>query len=310
MNRILVSTVSLILLLFAHLSFAIDSDLANPYVTSYPFKSAVIHYTIKDEYGHGDISNGKVLTGTEEVYIKGDKLAKVTKMTVPDVKEANKTTDIETLQIFTPDYIYTVNLTDKTGVKTDNSRKYGKAAYDNLSLEEKKAFYGRMEKRGIVSLDLLSPGKKTGTDNILSRQCDVYEVGEKLNPEELLELLQSGQDYYVYNKSWIWRTAKIPLKIITEQMGSSGELIATKIEENVEIPDSRFTVPSGVEIVYDKEKSESAKQQALARFKLYKTGNPMVTRTKAEKEEIKPGEASKDSTSYQGNLVENQKINK
>ena len=307
MNRLLFSTVNVIVLLFAYLSFARDSDLVNPYITSYPFKSAVIHYAIQSAYGHGNISNGEIYRGTEVVYIKGDKLAKVTKMAVPDPKKTTKTTDVETLQIFTPDYIYMVNLTEKTGVKTDNSKKYGKVAYDNLSLEEKKAFYGRMEKRGIISLDLLSPGKKIGADTILKRQCDVYEMGEKLSSEELLEVLRSGQNYYLYNKSWIWRTAKIPLKIITEQMGSSGELIVTKIEENVKIPDSRFTVPSDVKVAYDKERSELAKEQDLARFELFKTGKPMVTKMKPKKEEIKPGEATKESKSGQKSKEENQK---
>jgi len=299
MNRILISTVSVIMLIFTYFSYAEDSDIVNPYITSYPFKSAVIHYAINNEYGHGHISNDKVSRGTEVVYIKGDKLAKVTKMTVPDPKETIKTVDVETLQIFTPDYIYMVDLTEKTGIKIDNSKKYGKIAYDNLSLEEKKAFYGRMEKREIISLDLLSPGNKIGTDTILGRRCDVYEMGEKLNSEELSEVLQSGENYYFYNKNWIWRTAKIPLKIITEQLGSSGEVIATKIEENVKIPDSQFTVPDDVKVTYDKERSESAKKQVLARFELYKTGKPMVIRTKTEKEEVKPGEASKESKSNQ-----------
>lgn len=294
MSRLLFFTVNLILLVFAYSSYAGDSNLVNPYVVNYPVKSAVIHYAIQSEYGHG---HGKIYKGTEVVYIKGDRLAKVTKMAVPNPKEPTNTSEIETLEIFTPDNRYSVNLSEKTGVKTDNSKKYGKVAYDNLSLEEKKAFHGRMEKRGIVSLDLLSLGEKIGTDTILGRQCDVYQSGGKLSPEELLEFLRSGQEYYHYSKIWIWRSAKIPLKIITEQIGSSGEIIATKIEENVKIPDSRFTVPADVKITYDKERSESAKQQVLARFELYKTGKPMVIRTKTEKEEIKPEEASKESKS-------------
>ena len=290
MNRLVFFTVNVILLLFAYLSFARDSDLVNPYIVNYPFKSAVIHYAIQSEFGHGN-----TFKGTEVVYIKGDKVAKVTKMAVPDPKEATKTADVETLQIFTPDYIYKVNLSEKTGVKTDNSKKYGKAAYDKLSVEEKKAFYARMEKRGIISLDLLNPGKKIGTDTILGRQCDVYEKGEKLSSEELEELLQSGQEYYLHNKSWIWTAAKIPLKITTEQIGSSGEVIAAKIEENVKIPDSRFTIPSDVKVAYDKERSEFAKQQALARFERYKTGKPQAIRVKTKKEEIKPSGDSKAS---------------
>jgi len=294
--------VNVMILLIAGLAYSgeIDSSLPNPYVITYPFKSAVIHYTIKNEYGHGKISKG-----TEVVYIKGDRLAKVTKMAIPDPKEMTKTKNVETLQIFTPGYIYMVDLVEKTGSKIDNSKKYTKPAYDKLSDEEKKAFHRRMERRGIVSLDLLGLGKKVGTDTVLGRQCDVYQSGKEMSPEELVAASESGESPS-YMKSWIWGTAKIPLKVITAGLGWSNELIATKIEESVKIPDSQFTAPSDIKVTYDKEKSEFAKQEALARFELYKTGKPMVVKTKLKREEIKPKGDSKASESNQKSQ-ENQK---
>ncbi len=78
MNRLYFSII-VASLLFACLSYASDLNLSNPYVSSYPFKSAVIHYAIKGQYGHG-----KTTQSTEIVYIKGDELAKVIKMAVPD----------------------------------------------------------------------------------------------------------------------------------------------------------------------------------------------------------------------------------
>ena len=300
MNRLYFPFVNVTLLLFAGLAYSgeTDSSLSNPYVASYPFKSAVIHYTIKNEYGHGKISKG-----TEIVYIKGDRLAKVTKMAVPDPKGKDKIKNIETLQIFTPDYIYMVDLVEKTGIKIDNPRKYTKPAYDKLSDEEKKAFHERMDKRGIVSLDLLGLGKKIGTDTLLGRKCDIYQSGEELSPEKLQEALESEEDSF-YMKSWVWRTAVVlkVIKVITSGLGWSNELIATKIEENVRIPDSRFTVPSDIsdiKVTYDKAKSEFAKQEALVRFELYKTGKPMVVMMKLKREEIKPKGNSKAGESNQ-----------
>jgi hypothetical protein len=280
MNRLYFPFVNVMILLFAGLSYSgeTDSSLPNPYVMTYPFKSAVIHYAIKDEYGHGKISKG-----TEIVYIKGDRLAKITKMAVPDPKGKDNIKNIETLQIFAPDYVYVVDLVEKTGTKIDNSKNYTKPAYDKLSGEEKKAFHNRMNKRGIISLDLLGLGKKMGTDTLLGRKCDIYQSGEELSPEKLSEALEGGEASS-YMKSWIWRTAKIPLKVITEGLGWSNELIATKIEENARIPDSQFTVPSDVKVTYDEEKSEFSKREALARFKLYKTGKPMVIKMKVKKE--------------------------
>jgi len=298
MNRLYFSTVNVIVLLFAYLSYAGDSSLPNPYVITYPFKSAVIHFAGKSEYGHDRTSKG-----TEVVYIKDDKMAKVIKMTIPGPNETTK--NVETLRIFTPDYVYMIDLTEKTGIKRDNSKKYGKVAYNNLSEEEKKAFHSRMERRGIISLDLLGLGKKIGTDTILGRKCDVYESGKKLSSEELLKALESGEDSS-YTKSWIWRTAKIPLRIITVGVGRSNELIAIKIEEKVKIPDTRFTVPSDIKVTYDEEKSEFAKRETLARFELYKTGKPKVVRMKVKKEVISPEKSYKPTESDQKSK-ENQK---
>lgn len=259
-----------------------DTSLPNPYVTTYPFESAVIYYSGKIEYGHQS-SEVKTSKGIEVVYIEGDKVAKVTKMTVPGPK--GKIKNVEALRIITPEYVYMIDLIGKNGIKLDNSKKYGKVAYSNLSEEEKKAFHERMERRGIISLELLGLGKKVGTDTILGRKCDVYEYGKKLSPKEMMTALQAGQDPF-YMKSWIWSEAKIPLKVVSEQMGSLNELVATNIKVNVKIPDSQFKVPSDVKVTYDEYKSESAKQATLARFNLYKTGQPMVVRMKVKKEDI------------------------
>jgi hypothetical protein len=282
MNRVYFPMVNVMLLLFAGLAYSgeIDSSLPNPYVITYPFKSVVIHYAIKNEYGHGKISEG-----TEVVYIKGDKLVKITKMTVPDPK--GKTENIETLNIFNPDYVYMIDLIKKTGTKIDNSKKYTKPAYDKLSTEEKKAFHKRMERRKIISLDLRGLGKKAGTDTILGRKCDVYQSGEELSPENLPEAVLGGQGSF-YMKSWIWKEAKIPLRVIMSGVGGFNELIATKIEENVKIPDNRFMVPADVKVTYDEEKSETTKREGLARFELYRTGKPKVVKMKLKREEIKP----------------------
>lgn len=290
--RFYVFVVYIVALILAHTTSAGNTNLPNPYLPSYPFKSAVINYTLKNEYGHG-----KIFTGTQAVYIKGDKLAKRTKMAVADPE--GKTENIETLNIFDPDYVYNIDLIKKTGIKIDNPEKYTKPAYDKLSLEEKRTFHERMDKRGVVSLDLLSLGKKVGTDTILGRKCDVYESGEELKPEELSEeALMSRKDSY-YMKSWIWEEAALPLKIIITGLGWSNELIATTIVENVKIPDSRFTMPSDIKVTYDEEKSEWAKREALSSFELYKTGKPKVVKMKLKRKESKPKVDSKASTSNQ-----------
>lgn len=295
MNRFYFSAVHLLVLFAACLSYADDSNLANPYVISYPFKSVVIHYDIKKTSFHD-----KVYEGTEVTYIKGDKLARVIKMAVPDPEGTTKKT--ETLEISDPDYIYVIDLTEKTGIKIDNPTKYTKPAYDKLSDEEKKAFHERMDKRGIVSLDLLGLGKKVGEKIILGKKCDVYEAGEKINLEEL----SADEMDKVYKKNWIWKGAYIRLKSLMEGVGWSNELVATKIEENLKIPESRFTVPSDIKVTYDEVKSEFAKKQALARLHLLKTGESMPIKVKLKKRILRYGEASQESKLSQ-KIQENQR---
>lgn len=288
MNRLYFFTVNLLVLFVACISYAGDSNLENPYVMSYPFKSVVIHYDITEINFHG-----KVYEGTEVAYIKGDKLARVIKMAVPDLKGTTK--NIETLVISDPDYMYVIDLTEKTGIKIDNPRKYTKPAYDKLSDEEKKAFHERMDKRRIVSLDLLGLGKKVGEEIILGKKCNVYETGEKINPEEL----SVDEMDKVYKKNWIWKGANIRLKSLVEGVGWSNELVATKIEENLKIPESQFIAPSDIKVTYDEVKSEFAKKQALARLHLLETGESMPIKVKLKKKITKPGEASKESESSQ-----------
>ncbi|MCH8029818.1 MAG: hypothetical protein IH874_07805 [Candidatus Dadabacteria bacterium] len=130
-------------------------------------------------------------------------------------------------------------------------------------------------------------------ETVLGRECEIYLSGEELNPEKLPEgAFERGKDSY-YTKSWIWKEAAIPLKVIITGLGWSNELIATKIVENVKIPNSRFTVPSDIKVNYDEEKSEWAKREALASFELYKTGKSKVVKMKLKRREIKPKGDSK-----------------
>ena len=255
----------------------------NPYVKTYPFKSAVIKYTGKAEYGHSPVE--EAYTGTEVVYIKEGRLAKETKL-----KELDQDEEIaeETLQIIDPEYAYVIDVTKKSGVKIDNPWKYGKTEYEKLSETEKVTFRKRMDERGIVSLDLLDIGKKVGTEKVLGRECDVYQVGEKFKNEDIAAAMESGEPLPDFKKTWVWKDAMIPLKVVTLSMDSSSEFTATAIEENVEIPDKIFEVPSGAEIEFDEYQSETARVDTLSKFHLYKTGKYKPIRVKAQKEVITP----------------------
>lgn len=266
-----------LLLIFPAVSYAQQQ---NPYEISYPFDSAIIRYSGSIEQGShsGDMRGSK---GTEIIYIKGDRTLKKTMILVPDSDGELRT--METLRLITPEYVYMVNLSDNKGFKIDNPKKYGKEAYQQLSEEDKNEFHARMDKRGIISLDLLGLGRKIGSEKFLGKECDVYENGKELTKEDLKMSAETGQSPY-YMKTWVWRDAKIPLKIVTETIDSNRELVATKIELNADIPDSRFEIPEDVKVTYDEQRSINSKRETLARFNLYKTGQPKVMKYKAEKE--------------------------
>ena len=277
--------INLVLFLSFNSAYGKDlgSQLPNPYIIKYPFKSAVIHYEGKSIYGHNVAAEG-----TETVFIKGDMLTKEKNIVVTN-RDGTKD-NVKIVRIFGLEYVYTIDFNKKTGTRIDNSKKYGVAAYDNLAEDEKKAFLGRMKRRGAVSIDLLGLGKKIGTDTILGRKCDVYLLGDGAEKNEK-NVSTQGNVNSSYTKTWVWKEAKIPLKVVSTAAGLSSVLTATKIEENVNIPDTVFEVPDDIKITYDKETSQIAKRESMARFELYKTGNPMVIRMEAKKEAVMPEES-------------------
>lgn len=256
-------------------SYADEKKTANPYVKSYPFESAVINYSKQTEYGHGYIANAMNI-----LYIKGDRSAQFLKGSVPN--RQGKIERVETLRIITPEYIYTIDLAEKTGTKVDNPTRYTRTAYENLSDEEREAFHERMERRGITSLNVTGMGEKTDTDTFLGYECDVYQSGD---PDMSIEELLAGNDPF-YMKSWVWRDADIPLKIVSRVTTASTTLTATNIKTDVEIPESKFTVPDSIEVTYDEVASEFAKQNAMSGFNVLKTGKPLPVRVQPEKREL------------------------
>lgn len=276
-----------------------SSNLDNPYMESYPFKSAIIHFQTKftEESAHNMVNTYKLDT---VMYIEGDKISKIMEGRVPAQTEEGFE-KINSMEIVTPDYIYSIDLLNKEGVKVDNPKKYTKAAYDALSLEEKRGFHNRMKEKRIVSFDLprsVHFGKKLGTDKILGRECDIYEeiaiIGVNNNDQAIIP--DENDENKVRIKTWLWKGTTIPLKGTQEGVQKTSvyslEKVATKIEENAAIPSSIFEVPSDVKITYDEYSSEFSRKKALRRFEYYKTGKWSTIRMKLKPVELKPEKQS------------------
>lgn len=257
------------------------APLGNPYIDKYPFDSAVIHYVTEftEESGHGKIESYTLNT---VLYIKGDRISKMSQGRIPARDTESGYKDVKTMELTTPEYFYSIDLLNKEGTKVDNARKFTMPAYDELTTGEKKEFHDRIEKTGLISFNFPLPhllGKKVGTEKVLGRECDVYENRE-------IETRDGYDDQFTI-KTWLWRGTTIPLKGVQDGRAEglfvySFEKKATKIDENVDVPEDKFAVPSDVTIKYDDLNSEFAKKEALRRFEYYKTGKWLSIKMKLE----------------------------
>jgi hypothetical protein len=144
--------------------------------------------------------------------------------TVTTTKMFGMTTKSESLKIRDKEWMYDINLVDKTGTKmhVDQANQMLNVATDATTDEQLKKFGEDIQK----DMDI----KDGGTETILGRSCKVTTSG-KLN-----------------SKTWEYK--RIFLKTTADLggvLGSSNEE-AISFEENISIPASKFSVPSGIEI--------------------------------------------------------------
>lgn len=72
-------------------------------------------------------------------------------------------------------------------------------------------------------------GKKTGTEEIAGRLCDIWEVPT------------------ANSKTWVWKGITLKTEVSMGPMSTS--MVATSVQENPSIPASRFEIPAGYEVV-------------------------------------------------------------
>jgi len=285
-----------LVVLSGHYSFAEKSenspDVSNPYAPQYPFDSVLVKYEGDAVYNYKS-DDKQTYEWTETLYIKGGVMARETKGVTPG-REVNN------LQIIDQDFAYVINLANKQGIKIDNTSKYGKEKYEELSPDQKAAFRKHLAEKGVVSVDLPPVGKKVGTEKVLGRVCDVYETGVEPTEKNVEQAIKDGKPLPELRKTWIWKEASIPLKMLVESGDIRMEFSAVEVEENKPLPDSRFEVPEGVNVIYNEYESGVAKADTLKQFDLYMTGLDAPLRIKAAppKKGLSPedfAEPSKDS---------------
>ncbi len=167
----------------------------------YPeLKSAIIKYKVSG-----------MNIGTETVYIddwgRREAIYKkiTTKMMGVDLERNYMTLITENGK-----WVYNIDLNSKTAIKMDS------------------AGYKALQGNSGGNMDATIGARKTGTEEILGRVCDVWKKG------------------YPYSMAWIWKGIALKKDQDVAAMGVVTE--ATEIQENVSIPEDKLIIPSNVKI--------------------------------------------------------------
>ncbi len=145
--------------------------LAHPLDFSIPLDRTAIFF---------EVSGG--LSGSEEIYIHGNRLFKYRKLSglVPTVRVPREI-QVHELTVVTPDTIYHVNLIDQTGSATTNPARLIRQEFDQLPDRLKEKFLNELKKLKIALPQLLSgtfskTPYKIGLENIFNQPCLKYDI--------------------------------------------------------------------------------------------------------------------------------------
>ncbi len=223
-------------------SAAVAGDDASPWEVKLPFKSAIIEYKISG-----------MENGSQTTYIKDYGKYRATYRTT-SMKVMGITNTIKNIEITTPDWIYSIDLSSGTGTKSVNPVKYMKEEYEKLSPQDRKKVVKNAEKMGTNMMNGMQGEVKKNSAEFLGRKCDVITMaGMKM-------YMLAGTD--------------IPLKTETSMMGMNSLTEAVKFEET-SVPDDKFQPPAGITIEYDKESDAIARQMARNVIRSLVEGKPM-----------------------------------
>lgn len=244
--------IAALILLLPVLSLA---DSSNPWEKKLPFKAATIHYTLSG-----------MEIGTETLYIRDYGRESATHRSGKSTM-MGMTSMVETVDIESPDWVYSFDLTARTGTKSANPKKYMIEEYNRLSAAEKKQVAENVTKIGLPVTESLGAKVEQKVAKILGYDCDRIQM--------------MGTTVYSMHE------VGIPLKMETNMMGVQMKQEATKVDEGA-VSQKYFDLPQGIEVVADPQTDAMARsmaQQTLATLKSpdgakkmqeQTAGNPMM----------------------------------
>ncbi len=224
-------TLSLFIQLIALAFFLTSPALAakNPWDMKLPFKKATIKYTVSGS-----------ANGTETLYVSdyGKNRARYHKASQ---KIMFITTNTDEIEITTPDWIYTIDMTENSGTKVINPQKFMIEEYDKLSGSEKKLVNKNVEEMGRSALSSMGGQIEQNVEKILGFKCDRSSV--------------SGSTVYTIHGT------DIALKTETSMMGMSFATVATDIDKG-SVDKNVFEPPAGISVVHDQQADDAARAMA------------------------------------------------
>lgn len=202
---------------------------SNPWDKKLPFKSATIKY---------DLSGME--TGQEVLYVRkhGKETARYhdASMSVLGMTMKNRT-----VEITTPDWMYSFDLEEGTGTKSVNPLKLMKLEYEKLSRSDKKKVLENSKKMGPHIMDGLQGSIEPNAKKIMGYSCD--------------RVAMSGITVYSIHDT------PIVLNSESNMMGITIKMVATDIDKG-SVADKHFQFPEGLEPQTDPEADQMA--QAMA----------------------------------------------
>jgi hypothetical protein len=182
-------------------------------------KSAVIAYTMSGS-----------MSGTEELALDGDRMAR---RGATSMKMFGKTVTSETFVLTTPDSVYSVDLTKKTGFAMPNYGPPLADEYEHLSGKQKKQLQQNLELaaqtlgRAFGMGSIAQANQVVGQETVAGQACDVRKFGD-------------------WSVCALATDPSITLKTSGEVMCMEMNTVATSATINQGAPADKFAMPSGI----------------------------------------------------------------
>lgn len=202
----------------------------HPWVMSTPFEQGTIHYSLSGTE-----------QGTETLYIKEHGAYRAVHRTT-SMSMMGMEVQSATIELTTPEWITTYNLSDQEATKITNPAKIYSEAYASLTPQERQNVLNNSKEVGTA---MMTMGGTTSpnADSMLGYSCDRTEIA---GVSTILTIHQTD----------------IPLRSETAVMGMRTTMTATAIDTTSAIPASAFTGPEQIEVIHDR-KADSMMRQMI-----------------------------------------------